>query len=61
MKIRDPQISQITQTVATAGGASVGYKEYQMDASQPFPYVLCNLRNLGRKSVQENRTGEGTA
>jgi hypothetical protein len=51
MKIRHSQISQITQTVATAGGASVGYKEYQMDASPPFPYVLCNLLNLLRNAA----------
>jgi hypothetical protein len=53
MKTNYLQISQITQTV-TAGGASVGCKEYQTDASQACLHGLCNLRNLRRKSVLEN-------
>jgi hypothetical protein len=48
-----PQISQITQTV-DAEVRLWGYKGFQNRRVRPCSPDLCNLRNLRRKSVEEN-------
>ena len=53
MKIRSPQFSRITQIVEGRGRLWVA-RGYQTNAPQERLHRLCDLRNLQRKSVQEN-------